>query len=147
MSTEIYPMGEEHLDALAELERVCFSQPWSREALADELENDSAYFFVAETGGEVSGYVGLMITAGQSYITNIAVFPKFRHMGIAKMLLNRLFNIAEKYGIEFISLEVRPTNTAATKLYSLLGFEEIGLRKNFYRNPTEDAMIMTKFFR
>lgn len=95
MKTEIFPMGEEHLDSLAELEKICFSQPWSRQALADELENDSAFFFVAETDGEVSGYVGLIITAGQSYITNIAVFPKFRRMGIAKMLFERLFSIAE----------------------------------------------------
>ncbi len=139
-------MSEEHLDALAELERICFSQPWSRESLAEELENDSAYFFVAETDGEVSGYAGFIITAGQSYITNVAVSPKYRRMGIATMLFERLFNIAEKYGLEFISLEVRPTNTAAVSLYSSLGFEEIGLRKNFYRNPTEDALIMTRFF-
>lgn len=147
MPTEIYPMGEKHLDKLAELEKVCFSQPWSREALAEELENDSAYFFVAETDGEASGYVGLIITAGQSYITNIAVFPKFRRMGIAKKLFEKLFDIAEKYRLEFISLEVRPTNTAATALYSSLGFKEIGLRKHFYRNPTEDALIMTRFFK
>lgn len=146
MKTEIFPMGEEHLDSLAELEKICFSQPWSRQALADELENDSAFFFVAETDGEVSGYVGLMITSGQSYITNIAVFPKFRRMGIAKMLFERLFSIAEKCDLEFISLEVRPSNYNAISLYKSLGFEEIGLRKRFYRNPTEDALIMTKTF-
>lgn len=146
MKTEIFPMGEEHLDLLAELEKICFSQPWSRQALADELENDSAFFFVAETDGEVSGYVGLIITAGQSYITNIAVFPKFRRMGIAKMLFERLFSIAEKCDLEFISLEVRPSNYNAISLYKSLGFEEIGLRKQFYRNPTEDALIMTKTF-
>ena len=109
-------MGEEHLDSLAELEKICFSQPWSRQALADELENDSAFFFVAETDGEVSGYVGLIITAGQSYITNIAVFPKFRRIGIAKMLFERLFSIAEKCDLEFISLEVRPSNYNAISL-------------------------------
>lgn len=146
MVTEIFPMGEEHLDSLAELERICFSQPWSRQALAEELENDSAFFFVAETDGEVSGYVGLMITAGQSYITNVAVFPKFRRMGVAKMLLERLFSIAEKCELEFISLEVRPSNENAILLYKSLGFEEIGQRKNFYRNPTENALIMTKIF-
>ncbi len=144
--TNIVPMCEEHIDALAELEKVCFSQPWSREALAEELENDSAYFFVAETDGKVAGYVGFIITAGQSYITNVAVLPKYRRSGVATMLLERLFDIAEGYGLEFISLEVRPTNAAAISLYSSLGFEEIGLRKNFYRNPTEDALIMTRFF-
>lgn len=146
MVTEIFPMSEEHLDSLAELEKICFSQPWSKQALAEELENDSALFFVAETDGVVSGYVGLMITAGQSYITNVAVFPKFRRMGIAKMLFERLFSIAEKYELEFISLEVRPSNEDAVSLYKSLGFEEIGLRKKFYRNPTEDALIMTKIF-
>lgn len=139
-------MCEHHIDALAEIERLCFSQPWSYDALLEELKNDTAFFHVAETDGVVSGYVGLHIICGQAFITNIAVLPQYRRRGIAKKLLNSLFITAEKFDLEFISLEVRPSNMPAIALYKSFGFEEIGMRKNFYRNPTEDALIMTRFF-
>lgn len=139
-------MCERHIDAIAELEKLCFSQPWSYDALAEELKNDTAFFHVAETDGVVSGYVGLHIVCGQAFITNIAVLPQYRRMGVAKKLLNSLFITAEKFDLEFISLEVRPSNTPAINLYKSFGFEEIGMRKNFYRNPNEDALIMTRFF-
>lgn len=139
-------MCERHIDAIAELEKLCFSQPWSYDALAEELKNETAFFHVAETDGVVSGYVGLHIVCGQAFITNIAVLPQYRRMGVAKKLLNSLFITAEKFDLEFISLEVRPSNTPAVNLYKSFGFEEIGMRKNFYRNPTEDALIMTRFF-
>lgn len=139
-------MCERHIDAIAELEKLCFSQPWSYDALAEELKNDTAFFHVAETDGVVSGYVGLHIVCGQAFITNIAVLPQYRRMGVAKKLLNSLFITAEKFDLEFISLEVRPSNTPAINLYKSFGFEEIGMRKNFYRNPNEDALIMTKIF-
>lgn len=139
-------MCERHIDAIAELEKLCFSQPWSYDALAEELKNDTAFFHVAETDGVVSGYVGLHIVCGQAFITNIAVLPQYRRMGVAKKLLNSLFITAEKFDLGFISLEVRPSNTPAINLYKSFGFEEIGMRKNFYRNPNEDALIMTRFF-
>lgn len=139
-------MCERHIDAIAELEKLCFSQPWSYDALAEELKNDTAFFHVAETDGVVSGYVGLHIVCGQAFITNIAVLPQYRRMGVAKKLLNSLFITAEKFDLEFISLEVRPSNTPAINLYKSFDFEEIGMRKNFYRNPNEDALIMTRFF-
>lgn len=142
----ISEMKPEHIQRLAELEKICFSQAWSAESLADELENETAHFFVAEIDSKAVGYIGLFIVMENCYLSNIAVFPEHRRKGIAKALFERAFDEAKKYGVDFISLEVRPSNKEALALYNVLGFEEMGLRKNFYRYPTEDALIMTKLF-
>lgn len=142
----ISKMRPEHIKRLAELEQICFSQPWSEQSLADELENDSAKFLVAEINGKAVGYIGLFIVMESCYLSNIAVFPEYRRKGVATALFHRAFSEAQNHGVDFISLEVRPSNTEALQLYTSLGFEEMGLRKNFYRNPTEDAFIMTKLF-
>ena len=143
----ISKMEREHLDSLVELEKICFSQPWSYKSLEDELENKTAHFFVALADGEVAGYIGMYIVCDNCFVTNIAVFPKFRRQGIAKTLIKMALLTNDAMETDFISLEVRGSNEPAIALYKSFGFEQNGLRKNYYKNPTEDHLIMTKFFK
>lgn len=142
--TVIEPMKEEHIGGIAEIERLCFSLPWSENALKDELENENAHFLTALTFGRVSGYIGVIEICGEADITNVAVHPDFRRMGIGKNLLDTAEKQAIERKCENITLEVRESNTAAIKLYSANGYKQIGVRKNFYEKPTENAVLMTK---
>ncbi len=144
MNLTISPMASEHLDALAELEKICFSQPWSYQSLEEELTNDTAHFFTALDGEEVVGYIGLYIICESCFVSNIAVYPHYRRKGAATALIQTACDCAKEHGTDFISLEVRKSNAEALSLYEKLGFTEMGLRKNYYRNPPEDALIMTK---
>lgn len=142
---EIKPMAQEHIAALAELERICFGElAWNEQGLSDELTNDTAHFLVAESGKDIAGYMGIFVVMESCYVSNVAVFPAYRRRGCARQLIEAASALAKKLGAESISLEVRPSNKAAIALYTALGFEEIGLRKNFYRSPQEDALIMTR---
>ena len=148
MSVKIVPMTADHLEELEKLERICFSRPWSRKMLAEELENQCAAFLVAEdsVSGRVLGYAGLMVVADEGYITNVAVFPEYRRQGIAAQILQVFVQFAESNRLAFLTLEVRPSNAAAIALYQDFGFEEVGRRKNYYDLPKEDALILTKYF-
>ena len=141
---KVIPMAPEHLNALAALERTCFSRPWSREALAEELENPAACFLVAAEGGRVLGYGGMHCAAGECYVDNIAVDPACRRQGVGTVLVTALLEAAKARGGEFLSLEVRPSNRGAVALYTSLGFATLGRRKNFYTQPVEDALILTR---
>ncbi len=145
---KIVPMNADHLDELERLERSCFSRPWSRKMLAEELENECAAFLVAEgtDSGEVLGYAGLLVVADEGYITNVAVFPQFRRRGVAGQLLEVFLRFAQANRLAFLTLEVRPSNAAAIALYSRYGFREEGRRKNYYDLPREDALILTRRF-
>lgn len=140
-------MAERHLDDLAELERLCFAEPWTRAGLAAELSSGTAVFLVAERGGETAGYAGMHCVCGECYVDNIAVFPRFRRGGVGRALTGALISRARERNALFFSLEVRPSNTAAVALYRSLGLREAGRRRGFYRNPPEDALIMTLYFR
>ena len=144
---EILPMTSEHMEKLAELEKLCFSRPWSREALIEELTNPVAAFFTAVEGREILGYSGMHCAGGECYLDNLAVFPQYRRQGVGKALLRALEEEARKRGGEFLSLEVRASNESAISLYQSRGFQEVGRRKHFYTDPQEDALILTKFFR
>jgi ribosomal-protein-alanine N-acetyltransferase len=148
MSVKIVPMTADHLEELEKLERICFSRPWSRKMLAEELENQCAAFLVAEdsVSGRVLGYSGLMVVADEGYITNVAVFPEYRRQGIAAQILQVFLQFAAANHLAFLTLEVRPSNAAAIALYQGFGFEEVGRRKNYYDLPKEDALILTKYF-
>lgn len=148
MSVKIVPMTADHLEELEKLERICFSRPWSRKMLAEELENQCAAFLVAEdsVSGRVLGYAGLMVVADEGYITNVAVFPEYRRQGIAVQILQVFLQFAAANHLAFLTLEVRPSNAAAIALYQGFGFEEVGRRKNYYDLPKEDALILTKYF-
>ena len=141
-------MQSGHLEKLAELEKICFSsQAWSYKSLEDELTNPTAHFFVAEVDEEVAGYIGMYVVCENCYVTNVAVFPQYRRQGIARALIKMAMLTADAMETDFISLEVRPSNEPAISLYQSFGVEQNGLRKNYYKNPTEDAWIMTKFFK
>ena len=144
----IVPMNADHLDELERLERICFSRPWSRKMLAEELENACAAFLVAEEPEtkRVLGYAGVLVMADEGYITNVAVFPEYRRQGIAAQIIKVFCDFAAGNHLAFLTLEVRPTNTAAIELYRSFGFEEVGRRKNYYDLPKEDALILTRYF-
>ena len=143
---KVVPMRADHLDELARLERICFSRPWSRTMLAEELDNQCAAFLVAEepVAGKVAGYAGLLVMADEGYITNVAVFPEYRRRGVAEQLIAVFDRFARGNRLAFLTLEVRPSNTAAIALYRSFGFEEAGRRRNYYDLPKEDALILTK---
>ena len=143
---EIHPMTENDVDGIEEIEKECFSEPWSREGIKSELSNETARFFVAEFMGETAGYLGMHIVLDECYIANIAVKEKFRRMGIGTALLIKGEERAKEENCAFISLEVRVSNEKAIALYRKRGYNEMGERKNFYSSPTENALIMTKDF-
>lgn len=145
---KIVPMAAEHLDRLEQLERMCFSRPWSKKMLAEELDNQCAAFLVAvepETEKAV-GYAGLLVVADEGYITNVAVAPSCRRQGVAAQLLQVFDNFAKGNHLAFLTLEVRPSNAAAIALYEGFGFREVGRRRNYYDLPKEDALILTKYY-
>ena len=134
-------VAREHLGAIAELEKQCFSEPWS-EASLNLLLTEAALGVVALRGNAVVGYGGMLLAPGEGQITNVAVSPAARRCGIGTKLLSVLCEEARARGAEQMSLEVRVSNAAAIALYTSYGFETAGVRKHFYRNPTEDAFVM-----
>lgn len=147
MHVRIVPMNADHLDEVAELERICFSTPWSRNMLAEELDNALSAFLVAlDDGGKVVGYAGLQVVLDEGYITNVAVRPECRRQGVAGKLLQVFLDFAQGNGLAFLTLEVRASNYDAIALYGSRGFRSAGRRKNYYEHPKEDAIIMTKEF-
>ena len=147
MHVTIVPMNGDHLDEVAELERICFSTPWSRNMLAEELDNALSAFLVAlDDSGRVVGYAGVQVVLDEGYITNIAVRPECRRQGIAKKLLKVFLDFAQAHQLAFLTLEVRASNYDAIALYGSHGFRSMGRRKNYYEHPKEDAIIMTREF-
>ncbi len=143
MNIAIEKMTAEHIPYLAELEKQCFSTPWSENALAEELDNPHARFFVCIEDGVVCGYIGAHNIVGEVYITNVAVSPCHRGQGLGAMLVGFLKEYSKAENADFITLEVRKSNSVAIKLYDKMGFKVVGERKNFYDNPNEDAILMT----
>jgi len=140
----IVPMNGDHLDEIAALERVCFPDPWSRNMLAEELDNALAAFLVAlDEEGAVAGYAGLHVVLDEGYILNVAVRPDCRRQGVASQLLQVFLDFARGNRLAFLTLEVRASNYAAIALYGSRGFRGVGRRKNYYEHPREDAVIMT----
>ncbi len=134
-----------HLGAIADLEKECFCEPWSENAIAESLSAGTS-FFVAEQNQKVIGYIGISTVLDEGYITNVAVSGSMRQKGVATLLLCRVFSLARERALSFVSLEVRASNSPAISLYSKLGFERVGERKDFYRDPRENAIIMTRRF-
>lgn len=136
----IEKFSKEHLDDVYKIECTCFSHPWSKADLENQLGLDTSYFVVALDGETAVGYMGLQIFCGEGYVTNVAVLPEYRRQGIAqKLILKELEN-----EMDFITLEVRKSNAPAINLYQKMGFENVGIRPRFYTAPDEDAIIMTK---
>lgn len=143
LTAEIRPMEVSDIDGIAEIEKECFSAPWSRNGISDELDNEKAHFLAAVCDNRVLGYIGVHEVCGEAYIDNIAVRSEYRQLGLGEKLLIAAQEGAFSRKCEFISLEVRKSNSAALSLYEKLGYEKVGERKNFYTDPQEDAVIMT----
>lgn len=135
-------MEERHIEDIAAIEKACFRHPWSADGLREELGR--GLFLAAVEDGVTVGYVGCQTVLDEGYITNIAVLPAFRRRGIAERLLGALLERAE--GLSFVTLEVRESNRPAAVLYEKMGFLRVGVRKKFYTEPTEDAVLMTRYF-
>jgi ribosomal-protein-alanine N-acetyltransferase len=147
MEYVIVPMDRSHLKQIAELEQQCFSQPWSEAALEEELYNPQASFIVADDGeGGVLGYAGLHVILDEGYIANVAVEEAARRHGVASALMDVYCRFGQEH-LAFLTLEVRESNKSAIGLYLKHGFEEVARRKNFYSDPQEDAIIMTREFK
>lgn len=128
---------------IVKIENACFSTPWSEASLKESLENENSHFYLAEADGETAGYIGVQIFSGEGYVTNVAVLPEYRRQGVATALINA----ALENDMEFLTLEVRESNVPAIELYKSLGFEKVGTRPNFYREPVENAILMTKYLK
>lgn len=137
-------MNSSHVDQIAQLEKLCFSDPWSVNSIASELDNKLAFWLVATDEDRVAGYIGSQTVMDETDMMNVAVHPDFRRKGIAEALVNALVENLQRMGSHCLTLEVRASNVPAIALYEKLGFSEIGRRKNYYRNPREDALILRK---
>ena len=142
----IVNMNTDHVSQVAELEKLCFSDPWSENSVSSELNNPLSLWLVAVDGERVAGYVGSQSVMGESDMMNIAVHPDYRRQGLAEQLVEELCKALKQGGNTWLTLEVRASNAPAIALYEKTGFSQVGLRKNYYRNPREDALILRKEF-
>lgn len=141
---EIKKMTEAHVTQIAEIEKLCFSDPWSENSVAAELKNSYSLWLVALDGDTVAGYVGSQSVLDGADMMNVAVHPDYRRQGIARELVTGLVSALAQKSIKSLALEVRQSNVPAIALYEQLGFEQVGLRPNYYRNPKENALILRK---
>lgn len=139
-------MHAQHVAQVAALEKLCFSDPWSERSVASELENELSLWLVALEGEVVVGYIGSQTVIDETDMMNVAVHPDYRKQGIASSLIVGLMEELRKRGSHSLTLEVRASNDPAIRLYQLLDFQEVGRRRNYYRNPREDALILRKVF-
>ena len=140
-------MKEEDVDRIVEIERLSFTTPWSKYAFLSEIYNQpiSCPFVIEDSRkNKIIGYVIYWIIGDEAHINNIALHPEFRGQGIGEYVLRKIIELIKKAGAKFISLEVRPSNIPARKLYQKLGFRLEAIRKNYYINPREDALILVK---
>ena len=137
-------MRQQHVAQVAELEKLCFRDPWSEKGVASELTNPLSLWLVAVEGETVAGYIGSQTVMDESDMMNVAVHPHYRKQGIATALIVGLVEELRKRGSRCLTLEVRASNENAISVYRKLEFREVGLRRNYYRNPREDALILRK---
>ena len=140
---EIRRLTDGDISAVADIERLCFDEPWSENALGLLLKEKNAGF-VATIDGCIAAYGGLVTVLDEGQITNIATHPSYRRLGLARQIMNAIDEYSAKNGIVYLSLEVREQNLAARSLYSSCGWQEAGLRKNFYTKPVDNAVVMIK---
>lgn len=141
----ILPMALTDLDDIIDIELLSFTVPWSRAAFIEELLfNNVAMYFVARDGNKAVGYSGIWEVVGEGHITNVAVHPNYRGQGIAKKLLENLIAFADEKYLERLYLEVRVSNISAQGLYKSFGFKEDGIRKKYYLDNGEDALLMSR---
>lgn len=130
----------------AEIEKKCFVHPWSEQSIESEMSKENSVFLMAFEGENPMGYVGLDVVFDEGYMGNLAVLSQYRRNGVGRALMNELISECSKLDLAFVTLEVRVSNTPAVNLYKSMGFDEVGRRKNYYKEPLEDALLLTKFF-
>jgi len=135
-------MVENDIDRVAQLEKQCFPTPWSKAALCSELSNPQARYLVLEQHGQVIAYAGMWLIIDEAHITNIGVDEAHRRKGLGDRLMREMMKAALVEDVNKMTLEVRVSNTAARELYVKLGFEQFGVRKRYYSNNDEDALIL-----
>ena len=140
----IVKMDHTHVAQVAQLEKLCFSSPWSENSVASELKNPLALWLVAVDGDTVVGYIGSQTVLDETDMMNVAVHPDYRRQGIAEALVLELVSRLKALGSRCLSLEVRVSNEPARMLYEKLGFALMGKRPRYYSNPREDAYILRK---
>lgn len=140
----INPMKKDHVAQVAALERQCFADPWSEGSIASELDNPLSLWLVAEQDGAICGYIGSQTVLDETDMMNIAVRQDCRRQGIAAALIEELVSRLKERGSHILRLEVRESNTPAIALYNSMGFTQLGIRRNYYRNPKENALILGK---
>lgn len=143
MNFVITDVREELLPQIAEIERECFSLPWTEDMLRAQLDRERCVFLAALEGGTVLGYVGLTFVLDEGYISNVAVAPLCRRRGVAGALIAELTERARALRLAFLTLEVRAGNAPAVALYAKHGFRVVGRRRGYYEKPREDALLMT----
>ena len=140
----IEPMNASHVSQIAQLEKRCFTDPWSEKSIASELENPLSLWLVAVDGGQLIGYVGSQTVLGETDMMNLAVAPEARRQGTGRALVLALVDALTEKVSHSLMLEVRVSNTPARTLYESLGFSQVGRRPKYYVNPKEDALILRK---
>lgn len=147
MEFRIVDVSTEHIPQIEEIERECFSRPWTAEQLKSQMRDAQHEFIATMDGGRVLGYVGLMYVLDEGYISNVAVHPDARRQGIGDALIDALAAKAAELELAFLTLEVRESNAPAIALYAKHGFHPVGKRKNYYDAPKEDAVLMTCYLK
>jgi ribosomal-protein-alanine N-acetyltransferase len=146
-SMQITPMTPETASLVAALEADCFSTPWSLQSIRSELENEWARWLVALDGDRLMGYIGIQFGPDGGDIMTIATAPEYRCHGVGRALLAEAIRWLRQKDLEWLTLEVRPSNQPALALYRALSFREVGRRPGYYKKPPEDALLMTLFFK
>lgn len=141
----IIKLNEEHIKAIHRVEEKCFQSPWSENTIEALVKSDNSQCFGCFEEETLVGYIALEWVLDEGSLTNLAVLPSYRRRGIAQELVEALLEEAKRLKLGFVTLEVRVTNTPASNLYRKMGFEEVGVRKGYYSNPREDALLMTKY--
>ena len=137
-------MSADHARQVAKIESLCFSAPWSENAIRSELTNPLSAWFVAVDADKVVGYIGSQTVLGESDMMNLAVLPEYRRQGVGRALVDVLIHHLTDKAVKCLTLEVRASNDAAIELYNCMGFVEVGRRPNYYSKPKEDALILRK---
>lgn len=143
-SIRIERMQESHIPHVLEFEKIVNPSPWSENSLRSELKNSQANYLVAIKKDKVVGFCGFWIVIDEAHVTNISVAPDFQRQGIGSVLMNHLLKIAKELGVRCSTLEVRAGNTAAIRLYESLGYSASAIRRKYYPDNQEDAVVMWK---
>lgn len=143
MNIKIIKATQENISDIAMIEKICFSTAWTKESIAESISSESSYFNIAYVDHRPAGYMSMQVCCGEGDIMRVAVLPDFRRFGIGRALLTACFSLNK---LDAVFLDVRENNVPAIRLYESFGFEKIGVRKNYYTNPTENAVMMKKTF-